>query len=622
MKRCCIFFLLLAPLSAQVSVEAGKRAELRVFDATSVVSLDSNIADATLSSGVVVVEGINRGETRLVIIGPGGMQEVPVSVILGRPILPPNFVPPESVRPQEASFETRYDSARREFDNSVDIRSQSGDRLQQIHITSATAGPGGQGINDLPSAFYRYADHAFDATLLDQTVFNSPLTLDGVVLRGLHISADGFQFHAGYTASALFYDFILPAEKEIAAGISYREKIGTALKITPNFYVISSPLAVSPQPRIAALGSVLAELRLPQSWSLKSEVAQSHGFAFASELIHERGPTVFQAHLRDRPLSFPALHAGNLPGLLGDFSWIQPLHFRLSLQSGGNVSRIQLGTLRENTSNASTNLRYQWTKHLSIGSGVVYGSFSGSNYPASKTTSLVEQVNLERQAFGAGLLYQVSKASYSFAHGQEVRQTTRFTSNRWQASEFADFQTEALSVQSLESDIPGLEQELTRLGMTAVTPDQIASLLRDGAFLASLGLSANATILTVPRRISWGGDLGFNFGGARADRLSFNFIQNRNRFPTSSSVDSSVTGSYIRHIGKRNCRRVFRGCAHRCFRPRRPDRCFQSDCVIPFPAASDCSPRKNMATSPALCSSIPAAKASSQTAWKSSKAPR
>src|SRR5205814_9287736 len=123
---------------------------------------------------------------------------------------------------------------------------------------------------------------------------------------------------------------------------------------------------------------------------------------------------------------------------------------------------------------------------------------------------LPQQVNFDRPHFGAGVQFMFSAASDSFSGGGGLRQTVRLNLGRFQIGEFLGWQKDAVSVASLYSQLPGLQQELQRLGITAITPEQLAGLLQDAAFLQSLGLSSQAQIVTVPHRLQEGGSLAWS----------------------------------------------------------------------------------------------------------------
>ena len=91
----------------------------------------------------------------------------------------------------------------------------------------------------MTSASYQIISPARDVTLLDQLVTNSPLTVDGSIVRGFHLREGNFFFHGGYTSTAAFENLIFPTQKEGVAGIGYRFAAGSHAFVMPNVYYFS-----------------------------------------------------------------------------------------------------------------------------------------------------------------------------------------------------------------------------------------------------------------------------------------------------------------------------------------------------------------------------------------------
>ena len=94
MKRCWSFILLATAccLAAQgqspLSVAYQKTLQLPVAGATAAYSLDSNIADATATNGVVEIVGKAPGSTNIVIVTSAGAQTLAVTVPIPPTVLP------------------------------------------------------------------------------------------------------------------------------------------------------------------------------------------------------------------------------------------------------------------------------------------------------------------------------------------------------------------------------------------------------------------------------------------------------------------------------------------------------------------------------------------------------
>lgn len=551
----CAFAILLftaCPLLCQVTVQSGKSIEIPAADATSAVSLDLHVADASLANGFLTVKGIDPGDTLIVVIAPNVTREIPVHISAGAPAYPPGFVAPQELRNQSGNYEFRFSSDRLQVENTLDLHTQDGGNITQFHIVSATLAGGPDRTTFVPSVYYRFAAPDADITFLDQTVNESPLTLQNVILRGFHMKKGGWKFHAGYTASAAFADVFLPADKEFAAGVSNTIALGKFLSVSPGIYFLRSIDLTNGQESSGLISSLDFHLKALKNWQVGGELAYGRSIAFDGELQHDSDHTKIGARMIQRKLEFPSLRSSSLPGLSGDASWTQLFTARLSLISNASINDVDLRSVRQNSRSASTYVRYKFSRSWSLGSGANYGLFTTTNFSPARTFTLPQQINFDRPHFGAGFEYEISTASDSFSNGSGFRQTIRINRGRFQIGQYVDWQKDALSISSLFSQLPGLQQALQQLGITAVTPDQLSALLQDAAFLQSLGLSSFAQVVTVPRRLQEGGNVTWISGGARPHQLSISFIASRNQFATSSSTDYNFTGSYAKEISAKN----------------------------------------------------------------------
>lgn len=552
MKFALAILLAAASLRAQVVVQAGKQAQIQAPGATTAVTLDPKVAEAAVTNGVLTIVGVEAGDTRIIAVSQDALQEVKVHVLPRPPQYPAGFIPPPPAVHDGGSYEFRFSSDRTQFENALDLYTQGPNQTKQLHFVSATFAGGPAPTSYVPSAYYRVATQTTDATFLDQTVNDSALTVQNVVLRGLHIQDGAWQFHGGYTASADFENVFLPVEKEFAAGAGYTQSLGNVLKVTPQLYFLRSIDLADGRQRSAMIGSMLFNIHFYPGWELKSEVAYGRGVALAGELQHSGATSKLKARISKKDLEFPSLRSNSLPGLSGDLSWTQTFTRRLELLSGATINNVELETIRQDSRSAYSSLRYKLSQSWSVGTGVNYGSFSSIGSYSATTLALPQQINFDRAHFGAGFQYQFSTASDSFSTGNGFRQTLRLNFGRFQIGEFLDWQNDALSISSLYSQLPGLQQELQRLGITAVTPDQLATLLQDTAFLQTLGLSTQAQIVTVPHRLQEGGNLTWSSSGNRPHQLSFSIVESHNEFSTSTSSDYSFTGSYAKELDASN----------------------------------------------------------------------
>ena len=101
MKRCWSIALLWTACAiaahgqSPLTVGYQKTLQLPIAGVTAAYSLDSNIADATATNGLVDVVGKAPGTTNIVVVTPAGAQTIAVFIPTPPPVLPPGFEPPE-----------------------------------------------------------------------------------------------------------------------------------------------------------------------------------------------------------------------------------------------------------------------------------------------------------------------------------------------------------------------------------------------------------------------------------------------------------------------------------------------------------------------------------------------
>ena len=93
----------------------------------------------------------------------------------------------------------------------------------------------------LSSASYQIVTPRRDITLFDQYVDESPLTINGSIVRGFHMRQDNWFVHAGYTSVATFEGLFLPVQPELVAGGGYRYPLTANSSITGSFYQVQVP---------------------------------------------------------------------------------------------------------------------------------------------------------------------------------------------------------------------------------------------------------------------------------------------------------------------------------------------------------------------------------------------
>src|SRR5258708_1137271 len=177
---------IMAQGQAPLSVGYQKRIQLPVTGATAAYSLDSNIVEAAAANGIVEIVGKAPGAANIVIVTPAGVQNLAVVVPQPPPILPPGFeLTGHEGSGENGTYEFRYNSDPGQITNSLDLKRTQGksfDRLQLVNANLFSAGGSTSAIG-FPYLSYEISRPNRDLTFVDQIVANSPLTVDGFLVR-------------------------------------------------------------------------------------------------------------------------------------------------------------------------------------------------------------------------------------------------------------------------------------------------------------------------------------------------------------------------------------------------------------------------------------------------------
>ena len=536
--------------AALVEILAGRSTQIKIPGATAALSVDSELLDASASHGVVDVSGRAPGRAEVLIITPDGVKSIYVLVSPAPATYPPGFIPPAPLAEEEhGSYEFRFASEPRQIQNRFDYNVTKPGRTTQLHLVNVDflQGITGHGNVDIPSGFYRVATPGWNVTFLDQNVTNSPLTVDGATVRGLHLGIGSWTLHAGFSSLASFYGFLIPTQREGVFGLSHDFKLSTNSQLIQNAYYFPSHSLDYSVGHPGGVASLEYRLQRPRGLQLLGELGFSHGVGGAAEFQWSDSKNFLRATFRAKPRHFAALSIGNLPGALAEFSWNRNITPAFVSYLNVSQNHILLPTGRQTNLNATTTLQYKISRHWSVSTGAVDTDFSqssGGSKSSFHSLSLPEEVSFDQKHFGAGFQYQLAKTSGSFTPGQDVRGTAHLGWTAFRLSGFVDRQTQALTVSSLYSQIPLLQVELQRLGLTAIDPAQLAALLQDNAFLLALGLSQQAKLNLLPVRLQTGASLNWTSHSVRPQHLSLDFIRNDERLLQGKDSNWIQSGNY------------------------------------------------------------------------------
>lgn len=108
--------------------------------------------------------------------------------------------------PNSATVDVRYSTT--QLQNTIDVVRENGARKTELHATAVTQ-RGGRGAT-FRLLTWRSTSAKRELTLFDDIVDNSPLTLSGVNVRGIHLRQGPLEVHAGYASTPVFGSLFAP----------------------------------------------------------------------------------------------------------------------------------------------------------------------------------------------------------------------------------------------------------------------------------------------------------------------------------------------------------------------------------------------------------------------------
>lgn len=511
MKRCWSLVLLATAccLAAQgqspLSVAYQKTLQLPVAGATAAYSLDSSIADATAANGVVEIVGKSPGSTNIIVVTSAGAQTLAVIVPVPPSVLPPGFEPPERQGSGETgTYEFRYNSDPSQITNSIELKRMQGKsftRMQVINANLFSTG-GSTSVIGFPFLAYQISRPDTDMTFVDKNVLNSPLTLDGFLVRGFHLRQGPWEFHGGFTSIATFQGLFLATDREYIAGISRLFRIDDVNSLEANAYYFQNPDSQRAFASNGAVGSLVYRRKLSDRGNFLAELGMSHGVGFAARGSYDdkRNHVLGNFHIQSR--NFASLAVNNQHGTFADLNASRKLTERLYASLDLNQSNYNLPTLSQNTFTSSSLLNFKLNRNFSVNGGGAYATFQSQIPlgPRITTVNLPAGVDYSMRHFGTGFQYQRTVNIEGGGEGNDYAVNARASAGQFQLSGFYRHDVQVPTLAAIFSQIPGLQDALDRAGIVASTPEQLADLLRNTALLQLLGFTNAFTVDLAPSR--------------------------------------------------------------------------------------------------------------------------
>jgi hypothetical protein len=526
---CCLL------LPGQVyKVDPNKTITFQVDGATAAYTLDEFFAEATAENGVVTVEGKVAGDTHVVVVTPAGAQTFEILVNLMPPVYPRGYVPPTTGAEQTQSgyYEGRYYSNPAEIQNQIDFMKINGDNWTHINVVETNLLGADQ---DLPrvalsSVTYEIATADRDITLFDKYLDESQLTINGSIVRGLHVRDGNWFGHVGYTSVETFDGLFLPVQPEFVAGGGYRYPLTENSSLSGSFYEVRVH-ASDRLGRSGSIGDLRYQYKPRENFWFNADLGISRGIAGSGKLHYISDRDTILGLARYMPVEFASLGANNLRGLHTDLSWTRHVTKKLETDLTFYNDHLVLPGTREASISGSANLRYQLTRHWALTGGAQAARFQNElpPGPAIRNFTLPAGLAFQSKHFGVNGQYQFSVTPGDDAGAKQFRVNLHSGWGAYNFNAYAERDANAPTLSFIFGQVSGLEQVLEQQGIQATSIQQVDELLSSDAYLMAAGFIKGATINVVPVRTLLGGSADWSTKGAHKRDLTYTFQYNENQ---------------------------------------------------------------------------------------------
>lgn len=563
MKLCwsIVFFCAAAACAVQgetpLSVGYQKRIQLPVAGATAAYSLDGTIIEASAANGVVEILGKAPGSTNVIVVTAAGVQTLAVTVPVPPPVLPPGFEAPERQGSGETgTYEFRYNSDPSQITNSIELKRAEGKSFTRMQVVNANLFSAGSSTSvvGFPFLAYQISRPNTDLTFVDKNVVKSPLTLDGFLVRGLHVREGPWEFHGGFTSIATFQGLFLATDREYTAGVSRLFRLDDANSLEANAYYFQNPDSQRLVATNGAVGSLVYRLKLTDKGNFLAELGVSHGLGFATRGTYDDKVNHITGDFRLQSRNFASLAVNNQHGAFADLNASRKLTERLYASLDLNQSNYNLPTLSQKTFTSSSLLNFKLNRNFSLNSGGAYATFQ-SMVPLSSrvsTVNLPAGVDYSTRHFGVGFQYQRTINIEGGGGGNDYALNARFSAGSFQLGGFYRHDVQVPTLAAIFSQIPGLQDALDRAGIVASTPEQLADLLRNTALLQLLGFTNAFTVNLAPSRNDLSATMSWISRNQNRRKVDVSFFNSNTELLQGHFILTTATVSYTQRIKTNN----------------------------------------------------------------------
>jgi Carboxypeptidase regulatory-like domain len=488
-------------------VSAGGQLRVSGTNTTAAYSIDTDCAEVAVENGVAVVTGKRPCVTHVVTIENGKITEREIFVS-------PRQEQLDRLRAarllehgihETGYISTLYSSDPGQVETTLNMSRSEGNHTAGVSLSVANgyAFSPDKRQTAIPVASVRFAGPSSSLTLLDSFVDQSPLTLSGIDLRGLHVQSGSWFLHAGIASLTNFRLRMFEPDPDRTLDAGYR------FNLTRHSGLIASTQWIHASPRYASgrsglIGSLMYDYQDSERLRLQMELGLSSKIAGAALFNYIGSSDQVRFQVRSTPLSFPGLSAALARGFQGNGAWTRRLTNSLTLDVSGSRDTYTLldGTTQANSSEDG---RLQWRiKKFTFSGGFDRAELSRRNNAPIISNSVPVGFAFDSVHFGNSIQYQFRNNANDLG-SYLIRDSVRIDAGPVRFTFYAARQTQAPTLDYVVTSVPGLRQALLAAGITATTPEEIADFLRAHSDLIAGGLISNLSLNLAPVRNEYGG---------------------------------------------------------------------------------------------------------------------
>jgi hypothetical protein len=317
--------------------------------------------------------------------------------------------------------------------------------------------------------------------------------------------------------------------------------------LTPNVFYFSHDQGDGKR---GALGSLAYQYEPRDDFTVISEIGFSRGLGGAVTLDYNRDGERFYGAVRYEPPNFASLSINNFRGLFSDLFWTRQIGPRLRSDITVSSSRYNTTRMQQRNTISNFGLQYQINRWLTLHGGGGYSSFRSRRDDPSPVSTLAAPIgiNVHLGRIGGGLQYQYGHNTGRDLGSQQLRASLYGNWRGFNLSTSMDRQTFVPTAGQIVAEIPGLQQILDRMGVSATTPGELAELIRQNAMLAALGYAEDLVVNLSPLRLQYWGMVGWSGKRQYAPRFSLSSLYNRNESVNAIALNVLHSGTYIQKL--------------------------------------------------------------------------